>query len=141
MDWSAEYPDELERAAARTLLAVSAVTLGALALPGLFTGEWIGKLLLAGALLIAIGAAPMHDGTLQRRAQLLAAGAALVTWLLAIPLFEREGMIVPAAMALGCVLVLRAVALTDDAANLAPPAARTPTGQGWLEEDGRRLPW
>ena len=139
MDGWADAPDELEQATWRTLLVFSSALLGALALPGLLSGEPTGPLLIAGALLIAGGAAPIRDATLHRRAPVAAAGAAMLPWLLAMPLFEREGMIVPAVMALACALLLRAILPSEPPSSVQREAP--PTTDGWSEQDGRRLPW
>jgi hypothetical protein len=151
MDGWADAPDELERAAFRTLLVLSFAMLGALALRGLLSGEATGPVLTAGSLLIAAGVVPIRDAALHRRAQLAAAGAALCTWLLALPLFSHEGVLVPALRAASCGVVIRALLTPADGADGDTPA-RQPVAasaeasllervDGWIEEDGRRLPW
>lgn len=140
MDAFTETPDDLGLAARRVLLAFSAATLGAMALPGLLDGTPTGRLLALAAALIATSALPIRDAALRRRIVTLAAITGFATWVVVLPFFHREGMVVPVAMALACAAAVRGVVADASPAVQADDEA-TPAEPGWIEEDGRRIPW
>ena len=136
-----EAPDDFEVATRRALLALSAVGLGGIALGGLLNRELTGLLLAIAALLVAGALPPLH-GLGHRRVQLLGAAAGFAAWVAVLPLFEREAIVAPALMAIGCAVTVRALLAGTNQHPAAEPAQETRTGDnGWIEEDGRPIPW
>ena len=136
-----EAPDDFEVATRRALLALSAVGLGGIALGGLLNRELTGLLLAIAALLVAGALPPLH-GLGHRRVQLLGAAAGFAAWVAVLPLFEREAIVAPALMAIGCAVTVRALLAGTNQHPAAEPPQETPAGDnGWIEEDGRPIPW
>jgi hypothetical protein len=140
MDTWFESPDEFEVATRRTLLAFSAVALGGIALGGLLDRELTALVLAVAALLVAGAVLPLH-ALGHRRVQLVGAVAGFTAWVAVLPLFEREAIVAPALMAIGCAVIVRTLlAGTDDHPAHKPPAETPIALGGWIEEDGRQIP-
>jgi hypothetical protein len=140
MNASLDVPDDFHEAARRALLALSSATLGGMAVPGVLAGDVGGVLLLAAAVLVAAATVPLHGARLRHAVLAIAAVAGTLAWLVVMPQFDREGIVVPALMAVGSAAIVGGrLSGRDDAPELgpAPPAA----DDGWIEEEGRRLPW